>query len=84
MSSNTEYLDITFKATQLSLVFLSEVEKQMDFNGIKKTDLAKMLGTSKAYLTQLWRGDKILNLHMISRMEQALNIKFNINTTTNA
>lgn len=69
---------VQFDAEHLSLVFLSEVEKTMDNRGMRKTDLAKMLNTSKSYLTQLWNGDKVLSLQMIARIQIALNIKFTI------
>lgn len=78
--ANKEF-DIVHEAEYISLVFLSEIEKQMDKNGLKKSELAKMLNTSKSYLTQLWRGDKILSLAMIAKMQKVLKIKFTITTT---
>lgn len=77
---NKEF-DIVHEAEYISLVFLSEIEKQMDKKGLKKSELAKMLNTSKSYLTQLWRGDKILSLAMIAKMQKVLKIKFTITTT---
>lgn len=75
---NAQLRDVKFDAEYISLVFLSEVEKVMDVRGMRKADLAKMLNTSKSYLTQLWRGDKVLSLEMIARIGIALNIKFKI------
>ena len=70
--------ELDYEAGLLSLIFLSEIEKHMDQIGMNKTDLAKKLNTSKSYLTQLWRGDKKLNMAMIARIQLALNIKFDI------
>lgn len=69
---------IDFDATFISLVFISEIEKHMDKIGMKKTDLARELKTSKSYLTQLWRGDKVLNMSMIARIQFVLRVKFEI------
>lgn len=69
---------INFDATFISLVFISEIEKHMDKIGMKKTDLARELKTSKSYLTQLWRGDKVLNMSMIARIQFVLRVKFEI------
>ena len=78
MDKDTQLSDVQFDAEHISLVFLSEIEKIMDKRGVKKSDLAKMLNTSKSYLTQLWNGDKVLSLQMVARIQIALNIKFKI------
>lgn len=58
--------------------FLSEVEKKYKEKGWNRKDLAKKLGTSPSYMTQLFRGTKLVNLEMIAKMQDVLNIKFNI------
>jgi len=58
--------------------FLSEVEKKYKEKGWRRKDLAKKIGTSPSYMTQLFRGTKLINLEMIAKMQDALNIKFNI------
>ncbi len=58
--------------------FLSEVEKKYKEKGWRRKDLAKKIGTSPSYITQLFRGTKLINLEMIAKMQDALNIKFNI------
>lgn len=73
---------IEHRAGMISLIFLSEVEKEMDRLGLTKTDLAKMLGTSKSYLTQLWRGDKYVNVTLLARIENALKMEFKIVTSS--
>jgi len=60
--------------------FLSEVEKKYKEKGWRRKDLAKKTGTSPSYMTQLFRGTKLINLEMIAKMQDALNIKFNIHS----
>ena len=50
----------------------------MEQEGITRKELATRIGTSPSYITQLFRGDKILNLTMMARIQEACNIKFDI------
>lgn len=63
-----------------SLYYISEIEKEMERQSINKAELAKKLCTSKSYLTQLWQGDKVLNMEMIAKIQYVLNIKFKVST----
>ena len=63
----------------LSARFLSAIEQVCQSRNILKKDLAQMIGTSPSYITQLFRGNKIINLETIARMQLALNIEFEIN-----
>lgn len=45
---------------------------------ITKKELAQLLETSPSYITQLYNGDKLMNLEMISRIQAAFNIEFEI------
>lgn len=74
---------IEHETNMISFRFLSEVEKRCDKKGINRTQLAEMLGTSKSYITQLYRGDKVLSLEMIAKIQQALEIKFSIRSIHN-
>ena len=58
--------------------FLSEIEKVCEERGLLKKDLAGMIGTSPSYITQLFRGNKIINLETIAKIILALNIKFEV------
>lgn len=70
--------ELEHNATMVSFKFLSEVEKQCEKQGINRSDLSKKLGTSRGYVTQLFRGDKKLNMIMIAKLEKALGINFSI------
>lgn len=63
-------------AQLLSFRFLSEVERTMQEHGLTRRKLAEAVGTSASYITQLFRGDRILNIDMMARFEKALGIQF--------
>ncbi len=69
---------IETRAHILSLIFLSEAENSMDRKGWTKKRLAEEIGTSASYLTQLFRGDRLLNFKTIAKIEAALEINFDI------
>ena len=43
-----------------------------------RKELAQKIGTSASFLTQLYRGSKLLNLTTIAKLEKALGITFTI------
>ena len=63
-------------AQLLSFRFLSEVERLMQEKGFTKRKLAELVGTSPSYITQLFRGDRLLNIDMLARFEQVFNVQF--------
>lgn len=58
--------------------FLSKVEQVMDAEQISKKELAERIGTSASYITQLFRGHKLVNLITLAKMQDALGITFSI------
>lgn len=69
---------VEHRAQMLSFIFLSEAQKVMDHNGWTRKQLADEIGTSASYLTQLFRGDRLLNLKTTAKIENALGIEFGI------
>ncbi|MBC8152429.1 MAG: helix-turn-helix transcriptional regulator [Bacteroidetes bacterium] len=63
-------------AQLLSFRFLSEVERIMQEQGFTRRKLAESVGTSPSYITQLFRGDRRLNMDMLARFEQVLGVQF--------
>lgn len=57
---------------------LSEVEKLSESRRMTRKDLAKEIGTSASYITQLYRGNKLLNLSTIAKFEKAFGVTFTI------
>ena len=69
---------IELETLMLMARFLSEIEKVCEERGLLKKDLAKMIGTSASYITQLFRGNKIINLETIAKIMLALDIQFDV------
>jgi transcriptional regulator with XRE-family HTH domain len=70
------------EARLISLNFLDVIEHKYKNEGLSRKELAKKVGTSPSYITQLFRGDKLINLPMLARLKQALNIEFEIKEKT--
>lgn len=75
-ASREEKLEL--ETLMLSARFLSAVEQVCQNRNILKKDLAQMIDTSPSYITQLFRGNKIINMETIARMQLALNVEFEI------
>ena len=58
--------------------FLSEIEKITDERKIVRKELAKQIGVSASYLTQLYRGVKPLNIETLAKIELVLDFRFDI------
>lgn len=69
---------IELEAKELVFDFLGEIDKAMERNNISKKELAKLIGTSASYITQLFRGDRNPNFLNIAKMKNALNLDFEI------
>jgi len=67
----------------LMFKFLSIIEQEMESKGMNKKDLAKSLGTSPSYITQLFRGTKTVNLIKLAQMEQLFDLEFTIGIQLN-
>ena len=81
-SDEKEELD--HEAYMIMFRFLSEIEKyQVAGKDLKKKELASKLGVSPSYITQLFNGDKLLNLTMLAKIQKAFNITFEIKTRKN-
>jgi transcriptional regulator with XRE-family HTH domain len=70
--------EIKHRSKMLMFSFLSEVEKIAEERNLKKKDIAKIIGTSPSYVTQLFRGDKLINLETLAKLEKALDFEFAI------
>ena len=77
------HFDLDFEARMIMYRFLSEVENICERENISKKELAKRIGTSASYVTQLFRGNKIINLSTIAKIQHALNFKFEIVAISN-
>lgn len=63
-------------AQLLAYKFISIIEDKMDQNNLTRAQLAKLVGTSKSYITQLFRGDRTPNWKFLAKIQQVLDIEF--------
>jgi len=75
--------DIKHDTLMLMYRFLSEIEKLSDEKNLSRKDLARSIGTSASYITQLFRGNKIINLETIAKFQKVFDIKFEIKAVSN-
>ncbi len=78
--SGTEEEKLDLDAKMLMAGFLSEIERMQEIstNLKNRKDLAKAIGTSPSYLTQVFCGDKNLNFLTLAKIQKALKIRFDI------
>jgi transcriptional regulator with XRE-family HTH domain len=75
--------EIHHNAVLLMFKFLSEVEKITE-NKFSKKDISKLIGTSASYVTQLFRGNKLINFETLAKLEKALAIEFKVTAISDA
>lgn len=72
------------KALLIMARFLSEIEHIRRERRLKKKEIAKMLDVSPSYLSQLYSGDKLLNLETLAKFQEILDIRFDIKAVSNS
>lgn len=78
-SFENEKEELEHDAKMLMLQFFNEMENCKEENSNwKKKDLAKALGKSPSFISQLYSGDKIPSLQLLAKIQKALNISFKI------
>ena len=77
----TEEERLNNDASLLMFWFLSIVEERCKSLGWTRAKLAQEIGTSPSYITQLFRGDKLVNMLTLAKMQRALGIGFEISAT---
>lgn len=66
-------------AEMLSLKIALDIKRYLEDNEISYKDLAARMGTSAAYITQVLRGDKRINMLFLARLISALGIDLSFN-----
>lgn len=69
---------IGFDAVKIQLSFLFKIQDLMDRNGLSRKDLADRMGTSKAYITQLFGAEKFLNMKTIAKIQHILGVEIEL------
>lgn len=67
------------EADMLSLKIALVIKDLLEEKGISKKELAQLMNTSAAYITQVLRGDKRINMLFLSKLNRVLNVKLEIN-----
>jgi hypothetical protein len=75
--------ELEHEAKMIMFRFLSELEKLNSDKPIKKKELAKAISTSASFITQLYQGDKLVNLLTLAKIQEAYNITFEIKAKLN-
>ena len=75
--------ELEHEAKMIMFRFLNELEKLNPEKPLKKKDLAIALNTSASFITQLYRGDKLINLLTLAKIQDAYNITFEIKAKLN-
>jgi transcriptional regulator with XRE-family HTH domain len=65
-------------ANLLMFRFLSIIETKCEELGWNRKQLAEKVGTSASYITQLFRGDKLINMITLAKFQKALGVEFEI------
>lgn len=73
--------DWKFQASVFSLEFAEAIAKQLDRKDMSRAQLAKALGTSRAYVTQLLKGKTNLTVETLYKICHAVDIQPNIALT---
>lgn len=60
------------------LAFLSQVQKELDRKKWTRKQLADEIGVSDSYVSQLFRGDKVINLETMVKISLALDRSFEL------
>ncbi len=68
-----------FEASKIQTRFLAKIQKIMDRKGVTKSELASKMGTTKAFVTQLFSSNKFINMKTMAKMEKIFDLKIEIN-----
>lgn len=75
--------EIEHEKTILSLKFLNEIQTFIDAESLTKKDIAQKLETSASYITQLFKGDRLVNMEILAKFQDCLNFTFDIKANSN-
>lgn len=76
--------EIEHEAKMLMFRFLSELEQLKSEKPLMKKDVAHAMGTSPSYVTQLFQGDKLINLISLAKLQDAYDFTFEVQATPNS
>jgi transcriptional regulator with XRE-family HTH domain len=75
---DSKEVDYDIEAKILASKVLSEISIITNKKKLKRKNVAKLIGTSASYLTQLYRGSKLLNFITIAKLKDKLDLEIEI------
>jgi transcriptional regulator with XRE-family HTH domain len=75
--------ELAHEARMMMFRFLSELEKLNDGKPVRKKDMAKAIGTSPSFITQLFQGDKLISLLTLAKLQDAYDFTYQIEAAPN-
>jgi len=75
--------DFENEAKIIASKILSDIKEITDKKDLNRKDISELLGTSPSYLTQLYRGNKLLNLITLAKLKNKLDLKVDISISEN-
>jgi len=75
--------DYENEAKILASKVLSEISEITNRKDLKRNNVADLIGTSASYLTQLYRGNKLLNFITLAKLKKKLDLNIEIRITEN-
>ncbi len=70
--------DLQHERIMIQMRFMSEIERLMEENDFSEKKLAELSGLSASFITQLFKGNKKLNLDTIAKFQMIFDVKFKI------
>ncbi len=67
----------------LSLKFIATLEELLEQNDVNRTELAQILESSKSYVSQVFSGEKMLNIRTLAKIQRELNVSFKLYAVDN-
>ncbi|MGS0524846.1 hypothetical protein ACU8V7_06260 [Zobellia nedashkovskayae] len=80
---NNQEIDYDIEAKVIASKLLSEISEITDKNNLNRKMIAELIGTSASYLTQLYRGNKLLNFVTLAKLKDKLNLSVEIKIKEN-
>ena len=75
--------ELEHEAKMIMFRFLSELERLHENQPLAKKNIAEAIGTSPSYITQVFQGDKLINLMTLAKLQEAYNFTFEIKAVPN-
>jgi len=69
---------IEHEADVLSYLIAQEIKRGLQQQNISSKEFARMIGTSPAYVTQVFRGDKRVNMVFLAKVVQKTKLRLSI------